>query len=300
MSKIALLLLGKKGFKVLQDICDSNGLNLLTDVVASRDSGVDNDFYDEIRDFCIFKGVLFHDRLSQSFSTSEYEGYLIAVGWKWMLPSGNKVLVIHDSILPRYRGFAPLVNTLINGELVIGATAVFADVHYDKGKIVAQYSKSICYPIKICEAIELMCNVYIEIARRLIDAISKNEILKGIEQNESLASYSLWRDEHDYWIDWAWDAEKIKRFVDAVGVPYAGARTFCNDVIAIINSVELIEDVQINDRCSAVGKVIFIRDIYPVVVCGQGLIKITDMKTLQGESLMPLKNFRTRFVSNKK
>lgn len=299
MNKVALLLLGKKGLKVLQDICERNCSNLLTDVVASRDSGVDDDFYDEIRDLCIFKGISFHDKLDKSFSPKDYEGYLIAIGWRWMLPSGNKILVIHDSILPKYRGFAPLVNCLINGELEIGATAVFADTNYDKGKIVAQSSKSIIYPIKIHEAIELMCDVYIEVARRLIGAISEGDSLRGVDQNESLASYSLWRDEYDYWIDWSWSSEKIKRFVDAVGAPYAGARTFCNDVVAIINSVELIEDVQINDRCSAVGKVIFKSDVCPVVVCGQGLIKITDMKTLQGESLIPLNKFRTRFASNK-
>jgi methionyl-tRNA formyltransferase len=299
MTNIALLLLGKKGLKVLQDIYARSDKILITDVVASHDTGVDFDFYDEIRNFCNWKGIKFHDRLDLSFSARDFNGYLIAIGWKWMLPSGNNVLVIHDSILPRYRGFAPLVNNLINGESVIGATAVFADENYDKGKIVAQFSKSINYPIKISEAIELMCDIYIEIARKLVDAISWGKKLEGLEQDESQASYSLWRDEQDYWIEWTWSSEKIKRFVDAVGRPYAGAQTFCNDVIAIVNSVELIADVEINDRCSAIGKVIFIDDTHPVVVCGQGLIRITDIETLQGESLIPLKKFRTRFSSNK-
>lgn len=299
MSKIALLLSGKKGLKVLQDICDYNGLNVVTDVVASHDAGVDFDFYDEIRDFCISNGIKFHNRLDQSFSTRDFKGYLIAIGWKWMLPPGNNVLVIHDSILPRYRGFAPLVNNLINGESVIGATAVFADEYYDKGKIIAQFSKEINYPIKISEAIDLMCDVYIEIARKLVDAISEGKKLEGLDQEESQASYSLWRDEQDYWIDWTWSSEKIKRFVDAVGYPYAGARTFCNDVISIVNSVELIADVEINDRCSAIGKVIFIDNTHPVVVCGKGLIKIFDIKTPQGKSLLPLNKFRTRFASSK-
>ncbi len=299
MSKIALLLLGKKGYKILRDIAEGDGLNLLTDVVAARDPGIDYDYYNEICDLCAEKGIRFHDRLDQAFKIDDFDGYLLAIGWRWMLPSGNKILVIHDSILPRYRGFSPLVSSLINREKIIGATALFADNEYDKGRVVVQSEKSIDYPITISEAIDLMCDIYIEIARKLVRSINEGEELRGVDQDESQASYSLWRDVEDYWIDWKWDSGKIKRFIDAVGSPYAGARTYCNEVTAIIYGAQLVDDVAVNDRLSAIGKVIFIDDGYPVVVCGKGLIKITGIKSNDGESLVPLNKFRTRFVGKK-
>jgi methionyl-tRNA formyltransferase len=49
----------------------------------------------------------------------------IAISWRWMLKVSN-LIVIHDSLLPKYRGFSPLVNMLINGEDTLGVTVLFA------------------------------------------------------------------------------------------------------------------------------------------------------------------------------
>ena len=49
--------------------------------------------------------------------------------------------------MPKYRGFAPLVNSLVNGEKIIGVTALFASEEYDNGDIIMQSSVDITYPI---------------------------------------------------------------------------------------------------------------------------------------------------------
>ena len=45
------------------------------------------------------------------------------------------------------------------------------------------------------------------------------------KQNEKEASYSLWRDEEDYFINWSLGAKTIERTINATGFPYSGART---------------------------------------------------------------------------
>ena len=295
MGNLALLLVGKKGYDVLKALTMTSTFNVISDVVSSRDAGVDNDFYNEISDLCVQFQIRFHDRMSKTFSAMGYDGHLLAIGWKWLLPPGHNVLIIHDSILPKYRGFAPLVSCLINGDQEIGATAIFAAEDYDKGKIICQSTRPINYPIRISDAINLMSDIYIEITKKLVEIISVGHQMIGSNQDESKATYSIWRDNNDYWIDWGWTADKIERFINAVGSPYAGARTYINDDIAIVHAAQSVEDVRVNNRSSAVGKVIFVRDLCPIVVCGSGLLQITDIRTSDGKTLIPLNKFRTRF-----
>lgn len=300
MGNVALLLVGKKGYDVLKALAMTSTFNVITDVVSSRDAGVDNDFYQEISELCVQCQIRFHDRMGKTFSAIGYDGHLLAIGWRWLLPPGDNVLIIHDSILPKYRGFAPLVSCLINGDEEIGATAIFAAEDYDKGKIVAQSIRSINYPIRISDAINLMSDIYIDIAKKLLEMIKIGHQMNGVNQDESKATYSIWRDNDDYWIDWGWSADKIERFINAVGSPYSGARTYINEDIAIVHSARSVEDVCVNDRISAVGKVIFTKDMCPVVVCGSGLLQIIDIRTSDGKTLIPLDKFRTRFGRNSK
>jgi methionyl-tRNA formyltransferase len=54
--------------------------------------------------------------------------------------------------------------------------------------------------------------------------------------------------------------------------------------------------VQVENRQMAVGKVIFVQEGCPVVVCGKGLLRINTLKSYpDGEDLLPLKKMRIRF-----
>ena len=54
------------------------------------------------------------------------------------------------------------------------------------------------------------------------------------------------------------------------------------------------KDVKIENRTP--GKVIFLIDAKPIVVCGKGLIKINEMVDDQTrQSLLPMSKFRSRF-----
>ena len=95
-----------------------------------------------------------------------------------------------------------------------------------------------------------------------------------IQQDHSLASFSLWRSDDDYTIDWVWSADKIKNFVDSVSFPYFGASSYVESVKVRIMNVEVASDLQIANRTP--GKILRIDCGTPIVVCGEGLLKITD------------------------
>lgn len=293
--RIALYLMTKKGFNVLNALINQKYTFLISEVIVGRDNNIDNDFADEIIALCKSNHINCFERRDEHLVLADYS---IAISWRWLIHnSKSKLIVLHDSLLPKYRGFAPLVNMLINNEPEIGVSAIFASDEYDKGDIIAQSSTAIKYPIRISEAIDLISLNYIEVVIKVFDTLNRDGAIIASKQEEELATYSLWRDENDYFINWQDDASEILSFINAVSSPYKGAASYIGEGRKIrILDAELVNDVYIENR--DVGKVIFNKDGYPVIVCKVGLIRllnVIDDKT--NESLLPLKNFRTRFIS---
>ena len=281
----------QKGFDVLNSLILSQQSNYIDFICIGKDSNLEDDYSNKIKELCEIHLIsyFFKESLTEKVLNSDF---YIAISWRWLLDFPN-LIIIHDSILPKYRGFAPLVNMLINGENEIGATALFASNEYDKGEIIAQEKIAIQYPITIAEAINVVGNLYVNLVNQIINQSISNSF-QPKQQNESEATYSLWLDQEDYFIDWNWTAEKIKRKIDACSFPYDGAKTILENEIILIEKAEVVQDVQIENR--AVGKVIFVKDNYPIVVCGKGLLLLTSAKNENTkENILPLSKFRLKF-----
>ena len=291
---VDLYLMGGKGLRSLQAVIAGGYSYLINEVCIGRDSRVDNDCSCDLSSLCDVSGLRWRYR-SQSSSLPQAE-YSLAISWRWLIKDAPNLIIIHDSLLPRYRGFAPLVSQLINGETEIGATAIWGEAEYDTGAIIAQSSIDIQYPIRIHDAIEAVASCYVECLLSIFESLANRIELKSAPQDEALATYSLWRDDDDYWINWHDAADRIARFVDAVSSPYKGAITLCNNKLVTVNQVVALPDVKIENRSP--GKVIRIQDDRPVVVCGSGLLLIANaVDSTSGASLLPLKSFRSRFHS---
>ena len=206
----------------------------------------------------------------------------------------DKLIVFHDSLLPRYRGFNPLVTCLINGDKQVGVTAILGAKQYDSGPVLAQSSVDLTYPCTIEKAIDEISACYRATACEVFGMLQGGQQLMGRAQDESLVSYSLWRDEADYRINWNNSAARLARFIDAVGSPYSGAITLVNGLPARVGKSVPLPDVVIENRCA--GKVIWLDAGLPVVVCGEGLLRIDELTdTATNASLLPLIRFRSRF-----
>jgi len=170
---------------------------------------------------------------------------------------------------------------------------LLASNEYDKGDIIAQKSFEINYPVKINEVINQIKPLYFELVDGIFTTIRNKDNFKAAQQDESKATYSLWLDSEDYFIDWSWSADKIKRFVDAVGYPYDNAKAYLNDEVIKFIDVEIVEDVAVEYRERHIGKVIFIKDGMLVVVCSDGLIGLKEIRDENDNGVFI--NFRSRF-----
>jgi len=289
--KFTLFIMGRHGLAVLHILLKKIP-DIVQLVVSERNNEVLNDYYDEIKSLCETYNIEFINRKCFCETNSSYA---IAVSWRWMIQlPASKLIVLHDSLLPRLRGFNPLVTALINGDEEIGVTALYADVEYDKGSIIAQEKINISYPMDISEAIKKLSPLYEKIVLFLAAKILNKEPITGIAQNEKYATYSLWRDEEDYRIDWSLSAFAIQRFICAVGSPYKGAFTIADRKRYRILKSSLVDDIIIENRTA--GKIIFIDNGSPVIVCGKGLLLINEIvEDCSGFSALPWKKMRSRF-----
>jgi methionyl-tRNA formyltransferase len=206
---------------------------------------------------------------------------LFVVGWQYMFRGlvDNRI-VFHDSLLPKYRGFAPTVNALISGETRVGVTAFRPDEGGDSGPIIGQMAAPVTYPARIGPVLgrqaELMAQLTIDLLPDYRTAIAE-----AVEQDHAGATYSIWRDRDDYFLDWTESAAKIRRMVDALSFPYDGARTRLDDRIIVIDEASEIEDLAFEPRHP--GKVWRLDGGKPVVICGRGLLRLDRVLTCERE-----------------
>jgi len=124
MQKISLFLLGKKGYQVLNAAVSGGFKELLQLVIVGEDGNIQDDFSKEIEKLCEENTIPYCSRKNFIYSFVHMNTCIaIAAGWRWLIKCNFKqIIVIHDSLLPKYRGFNPLVTALLNKDEEVGVT----------------------------------------------------------------------------------------------------------------------------------------------------------------------------------
>jgi methionyl-tRNA formyltransferase len=279
--RIALFVAGPKGANFLRDFSGAEAVDV---VVSYASKGLQYDAYADIQAVCRSKNYKLVERADVRADDYAAADLVLLIGWQWMSSDVDKRFVVfHDSLLPKLRGFNPTVTALIAGETDIGVTAFSpagGDAAVpDSGPIFGQEQLPITYPVTIREVYEQLGLAYCRLADRVLAAAAAGP-LQFLPQDAANATYSLWRDEDDYRIDWAKTAADIHRFVDAVGWPYLGAKTTMQGRDIRIDRVEPCPDVVFVNRCP--GKIWSLADGGATVVCGSGLMRITAARDADG------------------
>ena len=197
---------------------------------------------------------------------------VFALGWQYLIRDFSNLVVLHDSLLPRYRGFAPTVTALIRGEKKIGVTAMLPNEEMDAGAIVAQHSVEIPPFTTSYRAFEMIANCYVSCVRDVLEA-GDNFRVNASDQNSEEATYSIWRDDEDFEVCWELSSDEITRTINAVGYPYQGAKTFIGHRCLVLVRAEVRPNVSFEYR--QVGKVWRIIDSNCAdVICGSGLVRV--------------------------
>lgn len=285
---IVLLVAGAKGAQFLEGVVEK-GI-AVRKAVSYEQAGDLSSSYQAIRAVAAAHGIDFADERRPELTARDF---VFVVGWQFLLPKGNAfVVVFHDSLLPRYRGFAPTVTALINGDERIGVSALRLAEQVDGGAILGQRSTAVTYPLKVRDALRMQTELMIDLAEDILHAEARGTLAETV-QDEAQASLSLWRDDDDYWIDWHEPADRIARTVDALGWPYAGARTLCDGEMIHLVEVSTVELPPVAIRQP--GKCWAIDRGCPIVICGHGAVRIE--KAFAGGVAVKFQRTRLRFAS---
>ncbi|MFC1714700.1 methionyl-tRNA formyltransferase [Candidatus Poribacteria bacterium] len=130
---------------------------------------------------------------------------------------------LHPSLLPKYRGAAPVQRTIMNGEEVTGITVMFLDEGEDTGDIILQEQME----IDISDTAELLSQKLAELGARLIQGtlqLARIGPLPRQVQDHSRASHAPKLGKEDGLIDWGKSAFEIHNLIRGT-VPWPGAYT---------------------------------------------------------------------------
>ncbi|WP_280256288.1 methionyl-tRNA formyltransferase [Nocardia abscessus] len=133
-------------------------------------------------------------------------------------------LNLHDSLLPKFTGFSPVLWALISGASETGLTVHRMDKGLDTGDILVQRS----IPIGPSDTgTELVMRGMELIPGALGEALAALDsgTAQWRPQNKAERTYFHKRSERDSRIDWTWQAEDLERFVRALSAPYPRAFT---------------------------------------------------------------------------
>ena len=111
-------------------------------------------------------------------------------------------LAVHDSLLPKYRGFAPLNWSLLNGEDHTGVTLFYVSEQTDGGDIVAQKRVPIGPDDTAAVVYERVCQATVDILLGTYPLLVENRVSRT-PQDHSSASFTCSRTPEDGMIDWS-------------------------------------------------------------------------------------------------
>lgn len=171
---------------------------------------------------------------------------IVSNNWRTWIPEDiftaprHGTLNVHDSLLPAYAGFAPLVWALINGEPEVGVTAHMMNEQLDAGEIALQRAVPVGPRDTSAELVRKTVDL---IGPIVVDALDQLESGTAVRtpQDRGKASFFHKRSVEDSRIDWTWPAEDLDRLVRAQADPYPNAFTTHNAATLRITEAEVSE-----------------------------------------------------------
>jgi methionyl-tRNA formyltransferase len=155
---------------------------------------------------------------------------IVATNWRTWIPPRifnlprHGTLNVHDSLLPAYAGFSPLIWALLNDEPEVGVTAHLMDETLDAGPIVVQRRVPVGPRDTSADLFHKTLELFGPITVAGLAAMAGGRT-DFVPQDRSKASFFHKRSEEDIRIDWTWSAEELDRLVRAQCPPYP--QSFC-------------------------------------------------------------------------
>jgi len=234
--RIVLLCATRRGYLFLKKLIELSPNSEII-VFSFREEPWEPPFLESISQLTFNSGGRFFEAkiLSNSSLIQFWEStpvdLMLAVCWRYMIPTNVYrrprlgTFVLHDSLLPKYRGFSPTVWAIINGEDHTGVTFFEIADEVDAGDIIDQKRVDIGPDDTIATVMERVNEIYLDLLEWNLNKLIGGKAPR-YPQDHSQATYTCKRLPEDNEIDWALSSERIYNLIRAVTKPYTGAYTY--------------------------------------------------------------------------
>ena len=191
---------------------------------------------------------------------------------------------LHASLLPKYRGAAPIQWSLINGERETGVTTFFLKEQVDTGNIIVQEKIPIGERETFGELHDRLATLGASVVLRTLDMI-ENNTAKALVQDDTQSSPAPKITKELCRIDWHKPAREIHNLVRALSPAPGAWTTIDGSVVKIFLAIPVA-----NGSITAVPGTCTINGDRLLVATGAGMIEIVEAQR-EGRKRMTTANF---------
>ncbi|MEN8169190.1 MAG: methionyl-tRNA formyltransferase [Pseudomonadota bacterium] len=188
-------------------------------------------------------------------------------------------LNIHASLLPRWRGAAPIQRAIIEGDTETGVTIMQMDVGLDTGDILYKVTTPITNEDNAQSLHDRLAELGAQAIVETLKAIQAGTITPE-QQDDALSNYAKKLHKAEATMDWQLPATQLARHVAAFN-PWPVAQTPFEDKVLRIWEAEALT----SEGSTSPGSVISANKLGVDVVCGEGVLRLKRLQLPGGKPL---------------
>ena len=233
MQKLGLFLGTRRGLVTLRTLL-ANDKRITTALILEQHPHEIDNVTEEIISVCQQHRITHHT--SKQIRPRDYEQYLrdaavdiqFVISWRFLIDSACfaiptvGIFILHDSLLPKYRGFSPTNWVIINGERETGLSLQYISTGMDEGDIVDQIRLPLDEDETASTLNAKLTPLYPKIILNNLDALLTGRN-KRLPQDQTRATIGCKRTPEDGKIDFAKTTVDIVRLIRGLTYPYPGA-----------------------------------------------------------------------------
>ncbi len=195
---------------------------------------------------------------------------------------------VHDGLLPRYGGFAPINWAIANGEPEIGVTAHEISDGFDLGPIIVQRRLSVGPDETATQVARRVFGVCREICVDALQCIDRTDF-RPRPQDAAEATFFHKRGEREGRIDWTWPARRVYDLIRAQSDPYPNAHARYRGRRLLVKRAQF----PTRAYCGTPGRVLQRSQAGALVLCGKGRdthnqgLWLTEVQASEGGVAVP-------------
>ncbi len=190
---------------------------------------------------------------------------------------------IHASLLPKYRGAAPINKAIVDGETETGVTTMLMDVGLDTGDMLVKHRLTIGENETAGHLHDRLAVVGREVMDETLRQLCAGTLVAE-KQDDTLSCYAPMLKKEDGLIDWNRSAIEIHNQVRGLD-PWPGAYTYLDD-----ETLKIAATTVDTGSVEAAGTIISVDKTGLRIACGEGVLIVGELQ-LPGRKRLSVMNF---------